>query len=103
MPDQLFPYYLANPLVIISINSGHGVGVLMVIRLDIEIYVIDKGGTKTRDVSRGAGGGRGMGADGFLWPLCMFWYISVVVKGASVRDCRRLGVFSWYSWLVSRQ
>jgi hypothetical protein len=50
MPDQLFPYYLANPLVIISINSGHGVGVLMVIRLDIEIYVIDKGGTKKREV-----------------------------------------------------
>jgi uncharacterized membrane protein YcfT len=44
MPDQLFMYYIENPLIIISINYGSW-GV-MVISLDIETWVVDKGGTK---------------------------------------------------------
>jgi hypothetical protein len=29
----------------------------------------------------------------FLWSLCVFWYISVVVEvGVFVRDCRGLGL-----------
>jgi hypothetical protein len=53
MPDLLFTYYIENSLVIISINSGSW-GV-MVIRLDIEIWVIGKGGTKW-GVGKGVGG-----------------------------------------------
>jgi hypothetical protein len=44
MPDQLFTHYIENPLVIISINSG-SLGV-MVIRLEMETWVIGKGSTK---------------------------------------------------------
>jgi hypothetical protein len=44
MSEQLFMYYIENPLVIIYINSGSW-GV-MVIRLDIETWVIGKDGTK---------------------------------------------------------
>jgi hypothetical protein len=45
MPDQLFTYYIENALVTISINSGIW-GVVMIIRIHIEIWVISKGGTK---------------------------------------------------------
>jgi hypothetical protein len=45
MPDQLFTYDIENALAIISINSGIWVFV-MIIRLDIEIWVISKGCTK---------------------------------------------------------
>jgi hypothetical protein len=44
MPDQ-FTYYIENALVIISINSGI-LGVVIIIRLHIEIWVVSKGGTK---------------------------------------------------------
>jgi hypothetical protein len=44
MLDEVFTYYVENPLVIISINNGSW-GV-MVIRLDIETLVIGKGGIK---------------------------------------------------------
>jgi hypothetical protein len=37
--------------------------------------------------------GKQCGGCWFLWPLCVFGYISVVVvEGACVRDCRGLGV-----------
>jgi hypothetical protein len=45
MPDQLFTCYIENSFVIISINSGSWGGV-MVIKLDIEIWVVGKGGIK---------------------------------------------------------
>jgi hypothetical protein len=62
----------------------------MVIRLDIEIWVISKGGTK-----RGVGkvmGGWGKRYRGYwvLWPLFMIGCISVVVDGDYVRNCRGL-------------
>jgi hypothetical protein len=64
----------------------------MIIWLDIEIWVIGKGGTK-----KGAGNRGGCVAVvyGCLWvllPLCMFWCISVVVEGAYVRNYRWLGL-----------
>jgi hypothetical protein len=51
MPDQLFTYYIENPLVITSINSGSW----GVTRLDIEIWVIGEGGTKKRDCGERGG------------------------------------------------
>jgi hypothetical protein len=45
MPDQLFTYYTENALVIISINSGI-LGVVLIIRLHIEIWVISESSTK---------------------------------------------------------
>jgi hypothetical protein len=45
MPDQLFTYYIENPLVMISINSRSWKGI-MIIRLDIEIWEIGKDGIK---------------------------------------------------------
>jgi hypothetical protein len=54
MPDQLFTYHVENPLVIISIISGiWGIGV---IRLDIEICVIGKGGTELGVARKGVSG-----------------------------------------------
>jgi hypothetical protein len=80
----LFTYFIENPLVIISINSV--LGWVMVIRLDIEIWEIDKGGTKRGGRKRGGwvGGGRDMG---FVALVCVS---VVVVEGACVRDCRGL-------------
>jgi hypothetical protein len=52
MPDQLFTYHIENPLVMISLNSG-SLGWVMVIRLEIETWVIGKGGTKKRKQKRG--------------------------------------------------
>jgi hypothetical protein len=65
MPDQLLTYYIENPLMIISINSGNWR--LMVIRLAIETRVIGKGVTKKRGVKRGVGGKR----YGGCWVLCL--------------------------------
>jgi hypothetical protein len=39
MPDQLFTYYIENPLVIISIKCGNWGGV-MVVWIEIETWVI---------------------------------------------------------------
>jgi hypothetical protein len=52
MPYQFFTYYIENILVIISIKSGSWWRV-MVIRLDVEIWVIGKGGTQKRGQERG--------------------------------------------------
>jgi hypothetical protein len=54
MQDQMFTYYVGNTLVIISIISEWGI---MVIRLDIKILVIGKGGTK-RGMAKKVGGGK---------------------------------------------
>jgi hypothetical protein len=91
MLDQLFTYYIENPLVIISINRELGVQI-MVIRLDIEIWVFGKGGS-TR------GGRKRVGWVGKkLWELLDFvalvhvWVYSVVVEGVCARNCRGLGL-----------
>jgi hypothetical protein len=59
MPDQLFRYYIENPLVIVSISVGVGKGGGVVIRIDVEIWAIGKGGIKRGKQKRGDGG-RGM-------------------------------------------
>jgi hypothetical protein len=63
----------------------------MVIRLDIVIWGIGNGGTKMVVREKGLVGVRYGGCQ-VLWPLCVFRYISVVVEGACVRDCRGLGL-----------
>jgi hypothetical protein len=50
---QLFTYYIENLLVIISTNSGSSGQWIMVIRLDIEIWVIGKGDTTKGRVGKG--------------------------------------------------
>jgi hypothetical protein len=75
--------------VIISINSGSW-GV-MVVWLEIETWVIGKGGTKREEGKEGWG--KRYEGCWVLWPLCVFGCIStVVVEGSCVRDCRGLGV-----------
>jgi hypothetical protein len=39
----------------------------------------------------------------FLWPFCVFVYISVVEEGVCVRDCRGLGLckISKVIWVMS--
>jgi hypothetical protein len=107
MPDQLFTYYIENPLVITSINSGSW-GRVMVIRLNIEIWEGGKVSPK-----RGWGWEKGglvqreaCGLLGFVALVCV-GCISVVVEVfvsgiAGGWDCRAGIVYSWYSRLVSR-
>jgi hypothetical protein len=65
----------------------------MVVRLDIEIWVIGKCGTKMKVGMKKCGWDKNFGTCWVLWPLCMFGCISVaVVEGACVRDCRGLGL-----------
>jgi hypothetical protein len=73
MPNQLLIYYIKDPLVVLSINSGCWKRIVLV-RLDIEIWEIGEGGTK-----RGLGSGVGewrkrYGGCWVLWPLfvCVF-------------------------------
>jgi hypothetical protein len=61
----LFVYYIENPLVVISINSGSW-GVLIV-WLEIETWVIGKSGAK-----RGFEWGRSMGDLGFGALVCVW-------------------------------
>jgi hypothetical protein len=56
----------------------------MVSRLNIEIWVIDKGGTKRGGKKRGVWGGKWYGSCWVLWPLCMFWCISIVLMEGAV-------------------
>jgi hypothetical protein len=91
MSGQLFIYYLEKPLVIISINSESWEGV-MVIRLDIENWVIGKGALK-------GGWGTSMRAVGFCGPSVFVW-ISIVVEGGCVRDCRGLKCVQLVQWSV---
>jgi hypothetical protein len=61
---------------------------IMVFRLDIEIYVLGKCGTK-RGAGKGEDGEKMYRDCWVLQPLCMFGYISVVVVESScVRNCR---------------
>jgi hypothetical protein len=75
MPDLLFTYYIENPLVIMSINSQHwGEGVI-VIKLDIEIWVIGKDGTKKEGAGKGLGGEEVRGLLGFVALVCVYMYL----------------------------
>jgi hypothetical protein len=56
-----------------------GVGEVLLVRLDIEIWEIGEGGIIT-EVESGMGGwGKKYGGCWVLWHLCVFEYISVVV------------------------
>jgi hypothetical protein len=70
--------------------------------LEIEMWVIGKGGTRREGKKRGVGE-EVWELLGFV-ALCVFKYISaIVVESAYVRDFRgTVGVYSWYSRLVSR-
>jgi hypothetical protein len=62
-------YYIEKLLVMICINNGSGG---MVIRLEIETWLIGKGGTKSGCKKERVVGGRGIGAAGFCSPY-MCW------------------------------
>jgi hypothetical protein len=68
MTDQLFTYYIENLLVTISMFSGSWA---MFISLDTDSCIIGKGGSKSGEVEKGSGWGRGMGVAGFCGP-CVF-------------------------------
>jgi hypothetical protein len=53
MPDQLFTYFIENPLMIISINSGSWG--IMVIRLVIDFGKLVKVALKRSGVEKGSG------------------------------------------------
>jgi hypothetical protein len=91
MPDQLFTYYIENPLVIISINSGSCVGG-MVIRLDIGIWVTGKGGTERGVGKAGHGLGKRNGSAEFVALVCVWVDVHCCNGSACIRDCRGLGL-----------
>jgi hypothetical protein len=65
----------------------------MGIRLDIEIWEIDKGGTKRGSRERSELVGNRYGGCWVLWTLHVFGCISAIaVEGACVTDCRGLGL-----------
>jgi hypothetical protein len=64
----------------------------MVIRLDIEIWVTGKGGTKNREWEKGGVcGGRSMGAAGFCGPGACLGACLLLLEHACGRDLRGLG------------
>jgi hypothetical protein len=69
-----------------------GVGEALVVWLEIETWVISKGGPKGGEQKGESGGsGRSMGAAGFWDPcVCLCVNSTVVVEGSCVRDGRRL-------------
>jgi hypothetical protein len=74
----------------------------MVIRVEIETWVISKGGTKMRDGKGWVSGGRGMGAAGFVTLMCVRVNFHCCSGGCLCQGFRGLwGVYSWYSRLVS--
>jgi hypothetical protein len=101
MPDQLFTYYIENPLIIISINSGSWAGV-MVVWLEIETWIIGKGGPK-REGRKGVGKwGKRYGCFRVLWPLCVFGCICFCSGGCLCQGLEGAGsVYGWYSMLIS--
>jgi hypothetical protein len=65
----------------------------MVVWLEIETWVIGKGGTKGGGQKGVSGWEKRYGGCWILWPLCVLGCISaVVVEDACVRDCKGLGV-----------
>jgi hypothetical protein len=74
----------------------------MIVWLEIETWVIGKGGTRREERKRG-GSGKSYEGCWVLWPLCVFGCISAVVEeGACVATPECWGVSGWYSRLVSR-
>jgi hypothetical protein len=68
-------------------------GGITVIRLNREIWVIAKGGTKKREQEMlHVSGRRGMLVAGFVSLVCVGCISVIVVKGNCVRDCRGLGL-----------
>jgi hypothetical protein len=65
-----------------------GIGVVIVIRLQIEIWVIGKGGTKRSSRKEAVGD---EGAAVFCGPYVLGCISTVAVEGACVRDYRELG------------
>jgi hypothetical protein len=64
----------------------------MVVCLEIEVWVIGKGGIK-KVLEKGGRWGKRYGVSWVLWPLCVVEFISVVlVEGDCFRDCRGWGV-----------
>jgi hypothetical protein len=68
MPDLLLTYYIQNTLVIISINNGSWG---MIIRLDIEIWVIGTDDTKKEGWEKRMMWEKVQGVL-VLWPLFVF-------------------------------
>jgi hypothetical protein len=99
MSDQLFIYYIENPLMIISVNSGSWGGV-MVIRL---LGGIGKGGTKKDGWVKGAWVGEEVwGLLGFVALMCVCMYFSCCCGGCLCQGLHGAGVvYSWYSRIVS--
>jgi hypothetical protein len=64
----------------------------MVIKLFLDFGELGKVALK-RGAGKGVGGwGKRYGVCWVLWPLCVFGYISVVMEGGCVRNCRGLGL-----------
>jgi hypothetical protein len=79
MPDQLFMYYIEKLLVMICINNGSGG---MVIRLEIETWLIGKGGTKRGGAKRRQVREVVRGLLSFVALMCVRCVSAVTVEGA---------------------
>jgi hypothetical protein len=91
MPDQLFIYYIENPLVIISINGGNGE--IMVIRLEIETGAIGKGGTKREGQKKKVCVGEVVwGLLGFVDLMCVGVYFQCGSGGCLCHGLQGVGV-----------
>jgi hypothetical protein len=103
MPDQLFTYYIDNPLVM-SINSGSWGG--RVIWIQIETWVILKGGAKRGHKRVRVSGGRG-GGYRVRGSLCVLGCSSFVVVEDACVTCRGMGCIQLVQyanqWVVSAE
>jgi hypothetical protein len=102
MPDQLFTYYIENPIMIISINSGSWGG--NGYQASYKFWGIGKGGIKKGRVGKEMGGwGKMFGAAEFcgscvhLGLFLLLWWRVLVSEYAGGWGCVQL-----YSRLVSR-
>jgi hypothetical protein len=83
MPDQLFTYYIENPLVIMPINSGSW-GRIVDIRINIGIWEIGKVGTKREGGKIGGWVGEEVwGLLGFV-ALVLIWVYFCCCGGGSL-------------------
>jgi hypothetical protein len=98
MSDQLFTYYIENPWMIISINSGSwGGGEVMAIRLDVETWVIGKGGTKKKVWEKGGWVGEEIwGLLSFVALVCVWVYFCCCSGGCFCQGFQ--GAWGMYSW-----
>jgi hypothetical protein len=88
MPGQLCTYYIENPLMVISINSGSWGGV-MVIRVVIYFGELAKVKLKSGAMGKGVDGGRDKGTAGVcgshvcLSVFLLSWRVLVLVIAGS--------------------